>query len=385
MNKKEELFELYLKLEDLGFNKTEISNLLNCSRNTLLKIIKKEKIDLKFFKTTRIELFLEKLQHNKLDRKFCKMVESLENNKKYYYDVKYEKFNRAFTYAVRYIEKNATKITSVNDEDIVNNISMHLKNYHLHFNPYYFVLRQFFNKETRPLIDFNIDFDNNTIIDFQIKAFNSAKYNKKVIKNNYKLTYKEDFQKIINSNIEQLSQRQKEFIKKNKINFELCKKQANQNKIKFKEFIYLLNIICMNYSKNDYIRFNVYEDSFLNKFNYISKNVDKKVNKLLNNIKSYNFARFFNIDKHYYTLEKILINYNFHTLAGLSKDKYTDKIISDVNYRINELEKLIVMVSGLNYKNEDDYNYFDVFNDEEDYPNAKELDRIEKIKEILKN
>ena len=361
-NRTVEYFKLYEKLRDLGYNKVEISRHFNCSRNTLDKIIKKEMID----KNTRIDSLCEII--DELTKEFFDQLDGFEKiNQKYIeYTFKYSKTNfkllsDAFSYSLDYINKSVSENKSRDLEDLVTYINLHMFNFHMRLNPYYYIMRGYFNKELRPIIDFNIDFENKRIIDFQIKTMRTAKYNKLGITKGYRLDYSEEIKRILKG---ELTERQAN--EKNVKNINLPQNLDLKN-MTFEQFIDLIYLLSIGFSKSYNIRFMVYEDAYLNKFDYIRDSLkEKKYKDRTESIRYYNLARMLNHTKEFMPIEKVFLNYQLDKISGLSRNMYISKIYNDVAFRLNELENLLVMISGLEYKDENPFSYVINSKDEED-------------------
>lgn len=370
--------DLYNKIKSFKFSDSEIAIILQCGRNTIVKLKNTETYS---HNNSRITNLLK--YYNKLDLTFLKNLLHLnEINKKYENEIFQDKVNnfdnfyhfiQMFEYSYNFIENTPTY-----NGNLYKNLHQHIRNFHMRCNPYYMMMRTFFNKEIRPNIDFNIDFDKKLIKDLQILSFSSSKFNETALKNNYNLKYLKQLQDIINRNTEKLSKRCQNELK----TISFSKTSLDITTLSFNDFIKLLYLLSISYTEDENIRFNIYEDSELNKINYIKNQMTKRDAKKYGNLFFYNFARFFNKDKNYYLLEDVLFNYNFHKIENLDKDKYQRKLYQDVEFRINQTMSLIEIVSGLNYKNGDNYEFIFDGDDEissEPYNNT----RIEKIKSIM--
>lgn len=399
MKKTDKYYKVYIKLATFGFNKDKMCKLLMCSRNTLKKIEDEEPIT----ENKRIEQLFEIVED--ADKKFFQQLLELNNNLDKYetYFLQNPKidmhgFNEAFYYPLRYLKKDKEEKNISNEESVITSIRQHMYNFHMNVNPYYMVMRKYFDKEVRPLLDFNIEFKSKRIKDLQIVTLRTAKFNKMAIEKQYKLDYSNKA-KMIFEDIDKLTERQKNYINENNIVFEDC----SIDNMSYEDFINFLYVFSLGYSNKELLRFSIYEDNQLKRMEYISEKVSLRLRKRCKEIKYYNFARFFNIDKDYYELEKVLINYKFHRIWKLSsmmknnknsskynvaigyddelaKEEYINKLYSEVEFRVKELENLILMVSGLEYKDEDNYKWLYEQEDEED--NVSNDIYEERIKEI---
>lgn len=361
MNDVKNYYEIYQKLELLGLSKTKIAKCFGCSRTTVNNIIKKINID----KLDRVETLYKNKdfittsyldQYDKLKELTIEYEKLISANPR----VDFTDFFKAFSYPKRYLNKDTEHSKNSNLQEFVAATNIHMYNFHMRYNPYYYIFRGYFQKESRPLIDFNIDFDSNEIVDIKVQSLSSAKFNTEIIRKNYDMDYKVAFNNVFNyiqnkDKSEQnsgfdlrLKERQMKFIKDNCISIG---SDVSMDRLSYENFIDLMYVFSLGYSDNHELRFLVYEDTKLDRFKYMEKHMkSSKYKKRLHDIRFYNVARLFNIDNRYEKIEDVLCNYNFDQLSG---DGYIKKIYTDVGFRISELDKLIVMVSGIGMKLKD--------------------------------
>lgn len=184
------------------------------------------------------------------------------------------------------------------DEKFIGFIFGHITNFHMRYNPFSLLLRDFFYKEDLPLLTFNIDYHHKNIKSFYLIEFD-------------------------NDN----SKGYTEFFNKKTIQFPIA----------FEEFIDLVHEMVGGWI----VRCNVYLDRDDDELGFIEKNIKKSYIEKLDRIHYYDLSRMFNYfennSKIGPLIEDVLTNFN------VEFDKM--KILTDPKYRGEKIVDLVNMVS----------------------------------------
>lgn len=384
MNRIERYYALYEKMQSFGYPKTEIARYFKCSRNTLQKIIDKERVD----EIRRMEE-LDQIREQ-LSREFFDQIDQFESLMQQFLQyafqnptMRFDRYTDAFGYILRYLEKSRAEGKNENVADVLAYANMHAYNFHMRYNPYYYIMRGYFNKEVRPIIDFNIDYENYLVRDFQIKTLRTAHENPKVTEQHYDVDYAQAVQNILHRKWTPRQQAEAE-------KYVMHPEKIDVSCMTFHELVQVMYLLCIGYSKRGEIRFMAYDEKGEEKFAFIREQLKGKHDKeLFDKVKYYNLARLFQIQHHdFLPLEQVLVYYRMDKIAGMEQQEYCVKIRKDVAFRVAQLEELIIMVSGLELKRSSQYPVFPTGDDEDDMADyherrRQEIQRIQMQKDEL--
>jgi transcriptional regulator with XRE-family HTH domain len=304
---KENYIELIMsrqnEFEEQGISQESIGVLLGLTRQSISKIYAGDYVQLSAASKEK----LKRIQHSSIDdiKAIIDLQNQIEDLKKKYGRLKgsnIEHLTSIFKY-IRYWIDNPDL-----GEDYLKAIRIQIENFHMKLNPYYLFFDIYFDKGKNILLAFDIDYNKNIIKKIDVR--NSIE--RKSIHKNSGINYAEQWNK--------------EYESKN-VNFETFIKSI------------------LDFSAKLGIAYNIYIDHIDNQLDYIRDKVKSKTAKSMPGIRHYDIAKLFATIDQVIAVEDMVLNY--------LPDTDKNRILTDAEYRNENISKVLHMISGANYTKED--------------------------------